>query len=134
MTDDSEDLGDFDSYQEKDDVREQLLEARPDTANLVQGGLAFDLVTRQLLFVRRQVAAELSSYYEAEGFDLFNYKMHPYLPVDIDDRVFECVFLSDAKAETLADWGSAKTYDFPEGRLAVVPVMEAWAAQEGEDG
>lgn len=96
------------------------------------GGLAFDLVTRQPLFVRQRIADSLGEYHEQEGFDLATYKMHPYLPVSADDAVYECVFISEITAESLHDWGSAKTYDYPEGRLAVVPVDEAWRDVEVE--
>lgn len=94
------------------------------------GGLAFDLVTRQPLFVREKVADTLGEYYEAEGFDLLTYKMNPYLPVRPDDSVFQCVFVSEITAEGLADWGSSKTYDFPRGRLAHVPVEQSWTDAE----
>ncbi|WP_135535359.1 hypothetical protein [Halostella pelagica] len=90
------------------------------------GGLAFDLVTRQPLFVRQRVADTLGEYYDAEGFDLADYKAHAYLPVRPDDAVYECVFISEITAESLHEWGSAKTYDYPRGRLAHVPVEEAW--------
>ena len=83
-------------------------------------------MTRQPLFVRRVVAPTLSQYYEREEFDLLNYGVHPFLSVSIDDRVFECVFLSDITAESLSGFDSAKTYDYPEGRLAHVPVEQAW--------
>lgn len=115
-----------------DDAREALLEGRPDVTSPISGGLALDLVTRQLLFVRRQVAPDLATYYDTEEFDLLNYKMHPYLPVTVDDAVLECVYLSDVTAESLDGWGDAKTYDFPVGRLAVVPVMDAWGGSGGE--
>lgn len=108
------------------DARDHLEENQPAVTAPVPGGLAFDLVTRQLLFVREEVAPDLATYYEREEFDLLNYKMHPYLPVEIDDAVFECVYLADVTAEKLGEWDSAKLYDFPAGRLAVVPVMEAW--------
>lgn len=108
------------------DARDQLLDDKPDVVEPMEGGLAFDLVTRQLLFVRQRVADDLVEYYEAESFDLLNYKMHPYLGVAIDDAVFECVFLSDINAEGLHDVSSSNTYDYPTGRLAVVPIHEAW--------
>jgi hypothetical protein len=110
-------------------AREQLEAARPDTpTEPVEGGIAFDLVTRQPLFVRRVVAPTLVEYYEREEFDLLNYDTHPYLPVSIDDRVFECVFISDITAESLSGFSSEKTYDYPKGRLAHVPVEQAWTS------
>jgi len=103
----------------------------PTEPRLMAGGLALDLSTRQLLFVRQQVADDLLEYYEREGFDLLNYKSHPYLPVSIDDAVYECVFLSDVSAEELHTWGDASTYSYPAGRLAAVPVHEAWGGEDG---
>lgn len=91
------------------------------------GGVALDLVTRQPLFVRRRVADDLREYYEAEGFDLLSYKTHPYLPVTVDDPVFECVFVSRS-AEGAHNPG--KTYDFPRGRLMHLPVEQAWMGDE----
>lgn len=108
-------------------AREQLLADQPDMTDPVAGGLAFDLVTRQLLFVRRVVADDLAEYYDQEGFDLLNYNEHAYLPVTVDDAVFECVFIADVSADDLDSFGSAKTYDYPRGRLAAVPVQEAWS-------
>jgi hypothetical protein len=107
--------------------REQLLEDRPALTDPVAGGLAVDLVTRQLLFVRREVADDLVAYYEQEDFDLLNYGPHPYLPVTVDDSVFECIYVDDVGVQDLADLGESKTYDFPAGRLAAVPLQEVWA-------
>jgi len=87
------------------------------------GGVAFDLVTRQLLFVHERVADDLHEYHEREGFDLLSYKTHPYLPVSEDDAVFECVFIPTS-AEGAHKPGN--TYDYPEGRLMHVPVEQAW--------
>jgi hypothetical protein len=91
-----------------------------------KGGIVIDLVTRQPLFVRRQVADTLAEYYDAEGFDLATYKQHAFLPVRPDDAVFECVFIGGV--DDLH--GSRKTYDYPRGRLAVVPVDLAWRDAE----
>jgi hypothetical protein len=97
------------------------------------GGLALDLVTRQLLFIREQVAPDLEAYYEAESFDLATYGPHPFLPVALDDAVFECVYVSEVSVQGLDDWGSTKTYDFPAGRLAHVPAEMAWTGAEVDD-
>jgi len=108
-------------------AREQLTQARPDTAGeIVVGGLAFDLVTRQVLFVGDRVADDLGEYYEREEFDLLNYGVHPWLPVTISDAVYSCVYVADMTAESLGDVADAKRYDFPRGRLASVPVHLAW--------
>jgi hypothetical protein len=118
-----------------DDAERSYVERVADATEGIQtepvaGGLAFDLVTRQPLFVRQQVAGDLEEYYEREGFDLATYKMHPFLPVTPDDAVFECVFISEITAEGLHDWSSAKTYDYPAGRLAAVPIGQAWGDAE----
>lgn len=86
------------------------------------GGVAIDLVTRQPLFIRSKKADTLAEYYEAEEFDLATYKQHAFLPVRADDAVFECVFIGDIDGLH----GSRKTYDYPRGRLATVPVDMAW--------
>lgn len=91
---------------------------------LSAGSIALDLVTRQPLFVHEQVADDLVEYYEREEFDLFSYKTHPYLPISLDDRVFECVFIS---GEPQQAHNAGKTYDYPEGRLMKLPIEEAWA-------
>lgn len=96
----------------------------------VPGSLAIDLVTRQLLFVRRDVADTLAEYHKREGFDLATYKQHPWLPVHADDTVFECYYINNLSLESLHDLDGARDYDFPRGRLAVVPIELAW----GEEG
>jgi len=104
-------------------LQEEVADVR--TAPL-PGSVALDLVTRQLLLVRRESYPDLAAHYEDEGYSLLSYGVHPYLPVSVDDAVFECVYLSDVTAESLAGFADAKTYDFPAGRLAHVPVEEAW--------
>jgi len=124
--------------QEFEDAEQEYADRLADALDGIQteptpGGLAFDLVTRQPLFVRQQVAGSLGEYFEDEGFDLATYKMHPYLPVRADDAVLECVFISEITAEGLHDWASAKTYDYPAGRLAAVPIDAAWRDAEVGD-
>ena len=92
------------------------------------GGIAIDIVTRQAMFVKEQVADTCREYYEAEGFDLVTYKTHPFLPgVDADNAVYECVFV-DSNPENAHKPG--RTYDYPEGRLMHLPVELAWDAYE----
>jgi hypothetical protein len=93
----------------------------------VPGSLAIDIVTRQLLFVRRDVADTLGEYHAEEGFDLATYGPHPWLPVHASDSVFECYYLSDLSMDSLDDLGDLTSYDFPRGRLATVPVELAWS-------
>lgn len=80
-------------------------------------------LTRQPLFIHQKKADDLFEFYEDEGFDLYSYKTHPSLPVTVDDRVFESVFvLSDPQQAHNA----GKTYSFPEGRLMKLPLAEVW--------
>lgn len=106
-------------------AREQLRAALDDLGPTepMEGGVALDLVTRQPLFVRRRVADTLVEYYEANDFDLLTYKNHPYLPITVDDAVFECAFIPRS-AEQAHSVG--KTYDYPRGRLMVIPIHQAW--------
>ena len=111
------------------DARETLDESVADTVTEpMAGGVAIDLVTRQPLFVRRVVAETCYEYYEEEGFNLLNYKTHPYLPVRADDTVYECVFIAQSPDGA---HNPGKTYDFPRGRLMHIPVEAAW--QGGDD-
>jgi len=103
-------------------LTERLVESEGlEHAGLQSGDIAFDLVTRQPLYVAGRVADDLAEYYEREGFDLLNYKQHKFLPVTIDDAVFECVFIGGI--EDLHSFSD--TYDYPAGRLARVPVYMA---------
>lgn len=95
-------------------------------SELDAGDVVIDLVTRQPLLVRQQAGADLVEYYVAEGFDLSTYKQHPWLPVRLDDPVFECVFIGGI--DDLHSEGS--TYDYPAGRLARVPVELAGGDDE----
>lgn len=136
-TDGGEDLGDFDPDgaidNDFDDAEqspeEQLTDAASDFGHqhLEAGDVALDLVTRQLLYVRCEVADSVIEYFDDADFDLANYNGHPYLPVTIHDTVYECVFLP-ASPEGLHK--IKQTYDYPGGRLARVPVELAW---EGDD-
>lgn len=99
----------------------------------VPGSLAIDVVTRQLLFVRARVADDLAEYYERENFDLATYGPHPYLPgVTVDNAAFECYYVNDLSMDGIDELHKRRDYDFPEGRLAVVPVENAWT--DGEAG
>lgn len=100
----------------------------PTHRDLGAGDLALDLQTRQLLYVRRQVAESVVDYYEVEDFDLASYECHPWLPVRSSDPVLECVYVNDVTADTLNKRG--KSYDFPAGRLARVPVELAWSGAD----
>ena len=90
------------------------------------GGVAFDLVTRQPLFIREKKADTLAEYYNEEGFDLATYNEHPFLPVRPDDAAFECVFIEGPKG----GHSPGSTYDYPRGRLMTAPVDLAWRDAE----
>jgi len=95
------------------------------------GGVAIDVVTRQVVFVRERVADTLEEYYEEEGFDLYTYKMHPWLPgIDIANAVYSCVY-ADGNPQNAHKPG--KTYDFPSARLMHLPVELAWRDAEVGD-
>jgi hypothetical protein len=112
---------DFDAMQR--DYEDQVADALADVKTVIDtGDIVIDLVTRQPMYVRRRVANTLGEYYEDEEFDLATYKAHPYLPVRAADAVFECVFLGGI--DDLHT--SRKTYAYPRGRLARVPVEQAW--------
>ena len=97
----------------------------------VPGSLAIDMVTRQLLFVRQKKADTLAEYYDAEDFDLLTYGPHPYLPgVTAANAAFECYYANDLKLKKLDELDKRRSYDFPSGRLAVVPIENAWNGAE----
>lgn len=83
------------------------------------GGIALDLVTRQPLFIRSIAAETVVEYYETEEFDLASYKTHPYLPVRLDDTVYNCVYISGNPEQAHKP---GNEYAFPRGRLMTVPV------------
>jgi len=114
----------------EDDLEDALDGVRTEP---MAGGIAIDLLTRQPLLVRQQVADTLAEYHREEGFDLATYKQHPWLPVRADDAVYECYYINELTLDGLDDWGSTRDYDFPRGRLAHVPVEMAWTGAEVGD-
>lgn len=82
------------------------------------GDVCIDLVTRQPLFVVDVAAPTVDAYFAEEDFDLLNYNQAPYLPVRMDDEVYECVFIPGLDGLHKL----SQTYDYPAGRLARVPV------------
>lgn len=111
---------------EKSGEETMLSKVREKDHALTAGSVAIDLVTRQPLYIHEKSAEDIVEYYEREGFDLFSYKSHPYLPVSLDDQVFECVFIGN---DPQTAYNVGKTYDFPEGRLMKVPLAEAWDSE-----
>lgn len=109
------------------EARDQIEDALADHNRSVEpGDIAIDLVYHRPIFVRRVVADSCVAYWEdGEDFDITTYKAHPYLPVTADDRVVECVFIPTKPGDITHEPGS-KTYDYPTGRLARVPVEHLW--------
>lgn len=84
------------------------------------GDVAIDLVKRGKLQVVGKAADSVAEYTDREDFDLAGYKSHPLLNVSDDEPVYTCVYLPDEPTVSLSG-----TYDFPESRLARVPVEAA---------
>jgi hypothetical protein len=116
----------LDPYEER--VADALAEVRRDP---VPGGIAIDIVTRQAMFVRDVSYETCREHYEAEGYDLVTYKMHPWLPgIGPENTVYEAVYL-DGNPQNAHKPG--RTYDFPAARLMHVPIEMAWDAYEVGD-
>lgn len=114
------------SYEER--LADALADVR--TEPLAQG-VAIDIVTRQAVYVRQCKYDTLEAHYEAEGYDLATYKMHPYLPgIGPDNAVYECSYI-DANPQNAHKQG--KTYDFPSARLMHLPVEQSWTDVEVGD-
>lgn len=93
-------------------------------SDIQPGDIVHDLTQNARMQVLEKVADSVAEHRESEGFDLSTYKSHPLLRVSDDDAVFKCVFLP---GELGAPSGS---YDFPESRLARIPIEEANAEAE----
>lgn len=110
------------TYDEKVEQATEHIRTEP-----VPGSIAMDVVTRQLLFVRSKKADTLEEYYESEGFDLLTYKTNVYLPgVTRDNSAWECYYINDLSLQKIHEVGKQRDYDFPSGRLAIVPIENAW--------
>lgn len=83
------------------------------------GDVVHDLVERGKMQVVDEKGT-VADVRETDEFDLAEYKAHPLLDVHDDDRVYTCVYLPDSPTTSFSG-----TYDFPESRLARVPVEEA---------
>lgn len=83
------------------------------------GDVVHDLVERGKMQVVDEKGT-VADVRDAEGFDLAEYKAHPLLNVEDSDRVYTCVYLPDSPTMSFSG-----TYDFPESRLARIPVEEA---------
>ena len=122
MTDGAIDADWSDAERDYHDHVDDALEGVPTWP--VEGGIVIDIVTRQAMFVRKQVADSCAEYYEKEGFDLVTYKMHPWLPgIGPENPVYECSYI-DGNPQNVHKQG--KTYDFPAARLMALPVDLSW--------
>jgi len=103
------------------DPRKVLAERNAEHARAIGvDDVCIDLVTRQPLYVVDVAAPSVAAYFEKEDFDLLNYNQAPYLPVRMSDEVYECVFIPGLDGLHKLE----KTYDYPAGRLAKVPIEE----------
>ncbi|WP_135302625.1 hypothetical protein [Haloarcula amylovorans] len=84
------------------------------------GDVVIDLVERGKMLVVERAATSVEEHRESENYDIADYKAHPLLDVSDDEAVWTCVYLPD-KPTTEFSGG----YDFPESRLARIPVEEA---------
>jgi hypothetical protein len=90
------------------------------------GDIVIDLVEGRPLYVRKCKGTAVDVF-ENESFDLTTYKVHPWLPIDATDDVFECVFLPTKPADIPAS-EKEQTYSYPRGRLARVPVEHLYGS------
>ena len=88
-------------------------------SDIQTGDVVIDLTQNAKMVVLEQAAITVEEYSDREGFDLAEYKVHPQLRVSGTEPVFTCAYL---KGELAAPGG---TYDFPESRLARIPVEDA---------
>jgi hypothetical protein len=109
------------------EARDQITAALADHNRAVEpGDFAIDLVYHRPVFVNDDVAETCVAYWkDGEDFDLTTYKAHPYLPITVDDTVFECVYVPTKPGDVRHE-PADKTYDFPSGRLMRVPVEHLW--------
>jgi hypothetical protein len=83
------------------------------------GDVVRDLAQGALMQVVEE-RGTVASVREEEEFDLATYKSHPLFRVEDRDSVYSCVYLQDSLKSL-----PSKSYDYPESRLARVPVEEA---------
>jgi hypothetical protein len=89
-------------------------------ADIKIGDVVHDLVEGGAMVVVDRPADSVADLREREDFDLAGYKAHPLLDVTDDDAVFTCVYIPSQPTASFSG-----TYDFPEARLARVPVEAA---------
>lgn len=91
----------------------------PDAA-IKPGDVCHDLVQRGKVQVVELAAQSVSIHRQRSDYDITEYKANALLDVQETERVFTCVYLPEDPTVSFSG-----TYDFPESRLARVPVEEA---------
>jgi hypothetical protein len=89
-------------------------------SEIAVGDVVLDLAQGALMQVVEQSYESVEKHWDKEGFDLAEYACHPLFGVEPDEPVWKCVYLK-ASLKSLPD----ASYDFPDSRLARVPVEEA---------
>lgn len=89
------------------------------TDEIQPGDVVLDLTQNAKMHVLEQTTKTVAEYNDNHDFDLSSYKVHPQLRVTQDEPVYACVYLPGELASPNG------TYDFPESRLARIPVEEA---------
>jgi hypothetical protein len=89
-------------------------------ARIRTGDVVIDLVERGKMVVVERAAHSVDAHRQTESYDISEYKSHPLLDVSDTEAVWTCVYVPDKPSTEFSG-----TYDFPESRLARVPVEEA---------
>lgn len=112
-------------------TKEYLLDAVEDLdTTITPGDIVIDLGTGQTGFVSRIIASDLVEFYlglnahdrRLAYANLLAYGANPYLPVSIDDTVYEVVYVTSQPKDVHK---SGKDYAMPRGRLARYPVEKS---------
>jgi hypothetical protein len=88
-------------------------------SEIAVGDVVLDLVQGALMQVLSHEGT-VEGHAEREGYNLAEYACHPLFGVEQDEPAWKCVYLK-ASLKSLPD----ASYDFPDSRLARVPVEEA---------
>lgn len=89
-------------------------------ARLRAGDVAIDLIKRGKVMVLERAAISVREHRQTADYDIGDYGGNPLLDVTDEETVWTCVYLPDEPTTEFSG-----TYDFPESRLARVPVEEA---------
>jgi len=89
-------------------------------SSIAIGDVVLDLAQGSLMQVVERSYESVEKHWDEEGYDLAEYACHPLFNVEPYEPVWTCVYLK-ASLKSLPD----ASYDFPDSRLARVPVEEA---------